>query len=335
MNQLSIDRLLTTLLFSWLVFAVAAPVAGQQKQQSRRGRVQEKTDNPFDGEAAMKDLIEICKIGPRISGTDGMAKQQAMLIKRFEELGAKIEKQSFEVKHPVTGKDVPITNLIVQWHPDKKKRILLCTHYDTRPLPDRDRVKPDGIFLGANDGASGCAFFLELGKHMGDLGGEYGIDFVFFDAEEFVYQRPRDPLFVGSTHFAEEYVKQKEIKYAAGILLDMIADKHLDLYYEKNSLKYAKTITQSLWETAAELKIREFVPKVRHEVRDDHLPLNTIAKIPTCDIIDFDYPTIRKKNAYWHTRMDKPDKCSGESMAKVGWVVIEWLKKVQKPVGDE
>jgi hypothetical protein len=109
----------------------------------------------------------------------------------------------------------------------------------------------------------------------------------------------------------------------------MIGDKNLDLYWEKNSYKFAQTLTRSIWQTAQELKVKEFVPKVRHEIRDDHLPLNMIAKIPTCDIIDFDYPTIRKQNAYWHTRMDTPDKCSGESMAKVGWVLIEFIKKVQ------
>jgi hypothetical protein len=54
-------------------------------------------------------------------------------------------------------------------------------------------------------------------------------------------------------------------------------------------------------------------------VQDDHIPLRQIAKIPTCDIIDFDYPA-------WHTTADTPRNCSGESMAKVGWVVLEWLR---------
>ncbi len=314
------------------------------KTKTRDKNNQEKRKNPFDAKFSMKSLEEICKIGPRISGTKGMAKQQALLIKHFEKLGAKIKKQSFQERHPITGKMVTLTNLIVQFYPKKKKRILICTHYDTRPLPDSDPDprKRTGVFLGANDGASGCALLMELGKHVKSLGGVYGIDFVFFDGEEFVYQRPRDPLFRGSTHFAKQYAKQRRIEaanpakktdepiYVCGILLDMIGDKHLDLYWEKNSYNYAETLTRSIWNVARQLKIKEFVPKIRHEIRDDHLPLNEIARIPTTDIIDFDYPTIRKSNKYWHTTMDTPDKCSGESMAKVGWVLIEWLKIAQR-----
>jgi hypothetical protein len=54
-------------------------------------------------------------------------------------------------------------------------------------------------------------------------------------------------------------------------------------------------------------------------VKDDHLPLRNIAKIPTCDVIDFDYPA-------WHTTMDTPQRCSPTSLAKVGWVIYEWAR---------
>ena len=54
-------------------------------------------------------------------------------------------------------------------------------------------------------------------------------------------------------------------------------------------------------------------------VNDDHIPLNEIAGIPTCDVIDFEYP-------YWHTMGDVPAGCSALSLAKVGWVIQEWLK---------
>jgi hypothetical protein len=71
--------------------------------------------------------------------------------------------------------------------------------------------------------------------------------------------------------------------------------------------------------------VDEFYARSRHEIRDDHLPLNQIARIPTCDIIDFDYPRPGARS-YWHTEADAPDKCSAASLGKVGWVVWEWLK---------
>jgi hypothetical protein len=63
-------------------------------------------------------------------------------------------------------------------------------------------------------------------------------------------------------------------------------------------------------------------------MNDDHVPLHDIAKIPTCLVIDFDFPRPGRLS-YWHTTADTPDKCSPVSLAKVGWVLLEWLKTVE------
>lgn len=31
--------------------------------------------------------------------------------------------------------------------------------------------------------------------------------------------------------------------------------------------------------------------------------------------------------SYWHTTHDTPENCSALSLAKVGWVLHEWLKR--------
>jgi hypothetical protein len=79
---------------------------------------------------------------------------------------------------------------------------------------------------------------------------------------------------------------------------------------------------KEIWGTAAKLGVKEFIPRARHVVKDDHLPLRNVAKIPTCDVIDFDYPP-------WHTTRDTPQQCSPTSLAKVGWVIYEWAKGQQ------
>ncbi len=285
----------------------------------------------FDGQSAFEVLKAVCEIGPRVSGTAGMKQQQAMLTKHFEALGAQVHLQTFNVRHPNTGQLVELGNLAVRFHPEREKRLLICCHYDTRPFPDQDKVNPRGVFLGANDGASGVALLYELGKHMPGLPGNFGIDFVFFDGEEFVYVYRRDTMFLGSTHFANQYAANKwPANYSYGVLVDMIGDKNLEIYYEGNSLNFAPRLTRSIWGVAQRLGVKEFVPKKRHKIRDDHLPLNSIARIRTCDIIDFDYPTAESENAYWHTEQDKVENCSAESLTKVGWVLLEWLKEMEK-----
>lgn len=289
------------------------------------------SDIPFDGQRAYAHLKALCALGPRPSGSEGMRRQQAYLQAHFEQLGGRVQFQRFTARHPLSGQPVEMANLIVEWHPDRKERILLCTHYDTRPLPDQDPVDPQGIFLGANDGASGTALLCELGQAMPALQGRYGVDFVFFDGEELVYDGARDPYFLGSQHFAREYVAQPPAhRYVWGVLLDMVGDAQLQIYREVNSLRTPaqRELVRQIWQVAQELGVREFIPATRHEVRDDHLPLNEIARIPTIDIIDFDYPTLRGPS-YWHTTQDVPEKCSPLSLAKVGWVLQRWLEQLR------
>lgn len=283
----------------------------------------------IDPKRAFAYLEKICKIGSRTTGTPGMQKQQEMLEQHFEALGATILWQPFESRHPVTGTKVEIRNLVVRWKPELTERVLLCTHYDTKPFPAMDSRNPKGLFVGANDGGSGTALFMELGHSMPNLSLQVGVDFVFFDAEELVYEENRDPYFLGSKYFAQAYINDPSSpRYRCGILVDMIGDADLQLYYEENSFKFAKPLVEEVWGIAKQLGIKEFEPKLRHSIRDDHLPLNEVAKIPVIDIIDFDYPRGAPKNkSYWHTMADTPDKCSGASLAKVGRVLLEWMKR--------
>ena len=100
----------------------------------------------------------------------------------------------------------------------------------------------------------------------------------------------------------------------------MVGDADLQIYQEKLSVRGA---IRGRWfrnlghgQTARRARIRAHAGT---SCTTTTFRCGNIAKIPTCDIIDFDYPA-------WHTTADVPQNCSGESMAKVGWVVLEWLK---------
>lgn len=283
----------------------------------------------LDPKRAFSYLVKICDLGSRVTGTEGMRKQQALLEEHFTKLGGRIRWQTFETRHPETGAKVEVKNLTVSWNPDNLERVFLCTHYDTRPFPVNDARNPKGLFVGANDGGSGTALFMELGHAMQSLPTKVGVDFVFFDAEELVYVESRDPYFLGSTHFSQSYIDDSSSpRFRCGILVDMIGDADLQLYYEQNSFKFARPLVDEVWGIARELKIKEFKPNVGYEIKDDHLPLNTIAKIPVIDLIDFDYTRgVPKGKSFWHTTADTPDKCSGASLTKVGKVLLEWIKR--------
>src|SRR3954469_20075820 len=220
--------------------------------------------NPLNAQRAYGYLKDLCAFGPRPSGSAAMSKQQAYLKEHFEKLGGKVTFQRFLANNPLGGEKVPMANIIVEWHPERKDRILLCAHYDTRPLPDRDLdpvKRRDGPFLGANDGASGVAVLMEIGHLMPQLKGPVGIDFVLLDGEELVYQDGRDPYCLGATWFAEKYVQEPPpYKYRWGVLLDMVGDAHLQLFQEHFSATWHETraLVKAIWATAQRLGVKEF-----------------------------------------------------------------------------
>ena len=282
---------------------------------------------PFDAKRAMGYLEAVCKIGPRISGTEGMKKQQQLLEKHFKDLGGEVSYQRFSARQRSVGKNVEMANLIVSWHPERARRVILCSHYDTRPIADQepDERKWRDPFVSANDGGSGVALLMELAHAMKDLKTNVGVDFVFFDGEEYVFNPSgpdRDHYFFGSEQFADRYKNGKaKTKYVAAILLDMIAGKDATFPGERNSLWKAGRLVEDVWKVAADLRAGAFVTEPGPEVEDDHLALNA-AGIPAIDIIDFSYP-------HWHKLSDTPENCSGDSMAQVARVLTAWVQRVK------
>jgi len=278
---------------------------------------------PVDGDRAYKYLKQICDIGPRPAGSEANRQQRVLVASHFAKMGAKVTEQPFTTRDPRTGQVVNMANLVGSWFPERKSRVVIGAHYDTRPFPDEEkdpklRATP---FIGANDGASGVALLMEIAHHLKTLPTEWGVDLVLFDGEELVYGTNGD-YFLGSKEFARRYVEEQDrtrptYTYDAGLVLDMVGGRNMKLKQEPHSLSLAPRLVREVWGVARQLKARAFVTQVGRAVLDDHLPLNN-GGIPTIDIIDFDYP-------YWHTAKDLPENCTGASMGQVGKVVTAWL----------
>jgi len=280
----------------------------------------------FDGNRALEYVRDLCKIGPRISGSDGMKKQQELVKAHFEKHGGKVSFQRFTAQQTTRPNPVEMANIVVTWHPERARRVIVCTHYDTRPKADqepnpRDWNKP---FLSANDGTSGVAWLMELAHHMKQLPTEVGVDFVLFDGEEYVFDGPhgQDRYFFGSDHFADDYKRAKpKHQYIGAVLLDLIAGKDAKFPIEQNSHFKAGRLVEEIWKTARELGIGAFRNTITEPILDDHLALNRVG-IPAVDIIDFDYP-------HWHKLSDLPEQCSPESMEQIAKVLTTWLQRVR------
>jgi Zn-dependent M28 family amino/carboxypeptidase len=273
----------------------------------------------------MKYLEQVCAIGPRISGTDGFRKEMDMVRKHFEATGGRVTLQKFSARQHSQTKPVEMANMVISWYPDRPRRIILCSHYDTRPIADQepDRRKWHEPFISANDGASGVAFLMELANHMKNFQTGVGVDFVLFDGEEYIFDpNPNaDKYFFGSEHFAQEYRShRKESQYIGAVLLDMVGGKDAKFPVEQNSWLKAEALSREIWQLAQDLKAPAFQNQFSGSaVLDDHIALNE-AGIPTVDLIDFDYP-------HWHRLSDVPANCSADSLNQVARVLTAWMHR--------
>jgi glutaminyl-peptide cyclotransferase len=264
----------------------------------------------FDGEAAFAFLQKQCDLGPRHPGSTGHLKAKEYLLDKLSDYTDFVKTQDFVHTDQKDNAKLELTNVIASFYPDKKERMLLCAHWDTRPFADRDpdttlRAHP---ILGANDGASGVAVLLEISRIISLM------DIVFFDGEDGGEEGDLAGFCLGSKHFART---KGNYQPQFGILLDMIGDKDLELYREGYSSRFAGGLVDSIWGRAKDLGLDCFKDSVKYFMYDDHVPLLRVG-IPVIDLIDFDYP-------YWHTTSDTPDKCSPQSLQKIGNLLVEIL----------
>lgn len=272
----------------------------------------------FDGDKAYNYLLMQTDLGPRNPGSKGHTACLELLKNELEKSGAKVHLQPFMHYDSHEGKTLNMTNIIGSFEIDKMSRIILCAHWDTRPIADHD--SPDNKnkpIIGANDGASGVAVLLEVARHLSLNPPPVGIDIIFFDGEDYGKEGELENYCLGSRHFVANN-KSYYPEYA--ILLDMIGDAQLEIPIEGYSQHYMPEIVGQIWAVAANLGYSQFIPEVRHYVFDDHVILNS-GGIPAIDLIDFEYPD--QSHRYWHTLDDTPDKCSPHSLKVVGDVLME------------
>lgn len=271
----------------------------------------------FDGKRAFQDLVMQCEFGPRVPGTEPHERMEEWMIDKLELYADTVLVDSFS--YDSDQHEFPVfRNYVARFDGESEQRVLLCAHYDTRPVADEDPepLSRDKPISGANDGASGVAVLMEMARLFSVKRSAVNVDMVFFDGED--YGENAEHMLLGSRRFASE---NSDYRPLFGILLDMVGDSDLQIYQEIYSLEGAREIVKRVWDLSSAMGLENiFIPIPRYAVYDDHVPLLQ-AGIRCIDIIDFDYP-------YWHTAGDTPDKCSPESLETVGNVLTRLVYEV-------
>lgn len=267
----------------------------------------------FSGERAFRDLEQLVKLGPRPPGSHALEEARDYITRGLSAAGAEVWNDSFVATTPLG--EIPMRNIIGVIQGDSDLVVMVGGHYDTAKL--------DGFsFVGANDGGSSAAFLLEMARVLAHRKNKLTYWLAFFDGEEALKQWSQNDSLYGSRHMAESLAAQGTLKRVkAFILVDMVADRHLDILRESNSTPW---LSDLVFNCAHDLGYDRSFSGGTFPVEDDHVPF-TREGVPAVDIID-----LTPFTSYHHTAWDTLDKCSPESLAIVGQVVTATLEKLEE-----
>ena len=277
----------------------------------------------FNVENAYASVEKQVAFGPRYPGTQAHRDLIDYLSSELKKYTDKIIEQDFKASF-LDEKNVDATNIIGIINPDKKKRLLLCAHFDTRKIAekDEDESMQNKPILGADDGASGISVLLEIARLIKENGIDIGIDFVFFDAEDNGDTGTNNNWCLGAKHWSKNPHK-KGYTAEFGILLDLVGAKNAEFGKEYESQRSAGKYVNSIWDLAGKMSYGNyFLDMQSGRVEDDHVHVIQNLKIPMLDIINMSRTEGREGfDHYHHTHKDNLDIIDKNTLKAVGKVV--------------
>lgn len=315
--------LIAVLLLSLLV--VALPKILPNKKTTVAPPVIVKVPVPnFSGDSAFAFVKKQVDFGPRVPGSPEHKACAKWLVQEFKKYGLDVIEQPFKAKAYFGTLDA--VNIIAQYKPALSNRILLCAHWDSRHIADKDTKDPNKPILGADDGASGVGVLLEMARMLQQTPAEIGVDFICFDAEDLGDDRnpeggakTAETWCLGSQYWSQNLHKPG-YKARFGILFDMVGASGAKFPREGISMKKAPEFVNRIWGIAAELGYAElFVNTPAGDITDDHFFVMRGTNIPTVDIIGMP-KSPPMFGDHHHTHFDNLSIIDKKVLGKVGQV---------------
>lgn len=263
---------------------------------------------------------------PRIPGTAAQKNCAAWLEKKLRQYCSDVIVQKTDVTI-YDGTKKPCINLTASFNPKQTKRILLFTHWDTRPWSDRDEKEPKKQFDGADDGGSGVAVLLEIARAIHEKNCNVGIDILLEDVEDFGppdFEQGKwnegDSYCLGTQYWCND-ARSKNYHAYYGILLDMVGSKNAKFYLDPT----APDISQHIFEAAQTLGYSNYfiMQMAPGGITDDNFYVNKILQIPAADIIALDLGSKYTFAKHWHTQQDNISLIDKLTLKAVGQTLLQ------------
>ena len=305
--------------FSLLLFS-----CGHKQDKKTKDQPKPEISAPaFDSDSAFAFVKAQTDFGPRTPNSAAHEQCATWLVSKLQSYCDTVYVQHF-VATAYDGKQLKSQNIIGSFDPEKTERVLLASHWDSRPMADHDAIEANRNkpIDGADDGASGVGVLLELARQLQKERPNVGVDIIFFDAEDYGtpsgVNLPGDWWCLGSQYWAQNpHLKAYTAKY--GILLDMVGAPDAKFYHEYFSGYFAQDIVSKVWGIAYKLGYGSyFINQQAHPITDDHYYVTKLAHIPMIDIIHQDNSSGTGFRDVWHTTHDNIDNIDAKTLGVVG-----------------
>jgi len=308
-----------------LLLTVLPLTACNQVTKSAKTEVKPVNVPGFSPDSAYFFTQKQVDFGPRVPNTAAQIACAGYLSSTLKRFGAVVIEQKTDVQ-AFDGTTLRSINIIGSYNPKAVSRVLLFSHWDSRPWADNDpnpanRKKP---VMGANDGASGVGILLEMARQFQLQQPNIGVDIIFFDTEDYgatessKIPNSEDSWCLGTQYWAHHpHVPGYTARF--GILLDMVGGKQATFLREQSSDYYASEVVSKVWSQANSLGFSQyFINQPGGAVTDDHIYVNKITGIPSIDIIQYDANSGTGFAGYWHTVDDTMKNVDKNTLQAVG-----------------
>ncbi len=287
----------------------------------------------FNKDSAYLFIKKQVGFGPRVPGSAAHDSCASYIVNKLRGYGLQVNEQRF-FAYRYDSVLLKGTNIFASLNPQKKRRVLLFTHWDTRFMAERDTdsLLRNSPILGANDGGSGTAILLELARVMSRFPPDVGVDFLFLDLED---QGP--PELKGLMDYykywalgARYWARYKPADYNPlwGLEIDLAGARGAKFSIEDYSLYYYGYLVKRIWDIAQNLGYDTlFVDYRSRGLFDDHVVINEYGHIRSVLIIE-NIPH-RFFGSYWHTHRDSLEIIDPGVLEAVGHTVLATIYNVK------
>jgi glutaminyl-peptide cyclotransferase len=280
------------------------------------------TEGDFSRHRAWRHLLALTEIGPRVAGTEGAARARDYLRAQLEELGLEVLELRSEISLKPGDDAVELVHLMGIIAGESSDIFMLAAPYDTHPSESSDLV-------GANEGASGPALLLELGRVLAARPLPYTVALTFLDGEAL-----EQGAFTGESGLrgSRELVRHLAAEGSLSTLrlavfFNQVADSDLEIARDLRSHPMYREV---FWQAARSLGHGAAFPRDRGYGSPAlaHLSFIDQGVRRVVAIADERFGDGYAPGTYWRTEQDAPEQCSAESLEVVATVTLEALERI-------